>query len=414
MRKLEMVRIAIVGIGGYGRLLRPCILSAVDHGLGRIVAACDKRLEDLEDEVLHLRPYCSNFYDDAMEMLDAHRDECDAVFLIASIASHEQLTLAAAERGYHIWLEKPPAATIQEVDRMIAAVHAAGVVCQVAFRWIWSSDINFIKDRIVGGRLGRIESVVNCAGWPRRDYYYSRNEWAGKLRSGGKWALDGPATNALAHQTSNVLYLGSDRPGGFATPTSVRAELYAARDIESHDTAAIEIQTAEGIPLHFVVSHCSETEFGPVIEVHGEKGTARWTFTEGPVVTYNDGTEERSGREEELGRDKMVANFLRAVEVGDPELPKCTLADTRAYTLVADAMHESSGRIHRIDKPFVRRSGDEGDRGYTIIDGLDDALKRCAEGRCLFSDLPDPPPWSVPTERFDLGAYSEFPQRFEC
>jgi predicted dehydrogenase len=360
-----------------------------------------------------VRPYCSNFYDDAIEMLDAHRNECDAVFLVTGIASHEYLALAAAERGYHIWLEKPPAATIQEVDRMIAAVDAAGVVCQVAFRWIWSSDINFMKDRIVDGRLGRIKSVVNCAGWPRRDYYYSRNEWAGKLRSGDNWVLDGPATNALAHQTSNVLYLGSPEPGGFATPTFVRAELYSARDIESHDTAAIEIQTAEGIPLHFLVSHCSETEFGPVIEVHGEKGTGRWTFAEGPVVTYCDGSEERSGREEELGRDKMVANFVQAVESGDPKLPKCTLADTRNYTLVADGMHESSGRIHRIDKSFVRRSEDEGDRGYTIVDGLDDALKRAAAKRCVFSDLDDPPTWAVSTERFDLESYTEFPQRFQ-
>lgn len=297
---------------------------------------------------------------------------------------------------------------------MVAAVTAAGVVCQVAFRWIWSSDINFLKDRIVAGKLGQIRSVTIRAGWPRRDYYYARNTWAGKLRSDGNWVLDGPATNALAHQTNNLLYLGSPAAGRFATPTSVRAELYAARDIESHDTAAVEIQTAEGIPLYFLVSHCSETEFGPIIEVAGDKGAGRWTFADGPVVTYADGAEERNGREHQLGRDKMVANFFRAAEARDLSLPKCTLADTRNYALAADGMHESSGRIHRIDETFVRRSHDQGDRAYTVVEGMDDALARAAAGKCLFSDLPDAPGWAAATEAFDLSGYISFPQRFGC
>jgi len=407
-----MIRVAIVGIGGYGRLLRPNILSAVDHGMCRIVAAADTRLEELGEDVLYLRPYCENFYDDALEMLHAHQGQCDAVFLIAGIASHETLTVAAAEMGYDIWLEKPPAATVQEVDRMISAVRDAGVLCQVAFRWVWSSDINFIKSRIVTGKLGRIECVTIAAGWPRRDYYYSRNDWAGELRSGDKWVLDGPATNALAHQSNNLLYLASANEGGYATPTAVRAELYAARDIAAHDTAAIEIETADRTPAYFLVSHCSETEFGPIIEVVGEKGTGRWTFADGPVVTYKDGSQQRGGREVELGRDKMVANFIQAVETHDASVVHCSLGDTRNYALVANGMHESSRRVHHVDGKFVQRYEDADDRGWNVIDGADSLIKRAAQQRCLFSDMSDAPEWTVRTERFDLAGYRSFPQQF--
>ena len=45
-----MIRTAVVGIGGYGRLLRPNILSAVDHGMCEIVGACDSRLDELTDD----------------------------------------------------------------------------------------------------------------------------------------------------------------------------------------------------------------------------------------------------------------------------------------------------------------------------------------------------------------------------
>jgi len=403
-----------VGIGGYGRLLRPSILSAIDHGMCRLVAAADTRLAKLKDDTLKLEPYGPKLYDDAMEMLDDFAGKCQAVFLVTSIPSHEPLTTAAAKRGYHIWLEKPPSATIQETDRMIAAVEAAGVACQVAFRWVFSRDINFIKDRIVDGRLGKIKHVTNYAGWPRKADYYCRNPWAGNLTLNGKWVLDGPATNALAHQTNNLLYLASAEPGGYATPTSVRAELYAAGPVESHDTASIEVQTAQGVPLYFHVTHCSDRQFGPVIDVVGEKGKARWTFDTGPLVTYSDGRQERNGREVELGRDTMVAEFLRAGEAGDPSMVRCTLRHCRNYMLAANGMHESSGRIHRIADKFTRRVGEGTHQARTVIEGIDGMLAAAAEKRCLFSDLPGAPAWAVATEAVDVTDYTTFPRSFAC
>ncbi|KKM23861.1 hypothetical protein LCGC14_1610860 [marine sediment metagenome] len=164
------------------------------------------------------------------------------------------------ERGHNVYVEKPPAGTVQEVDRMIKAVADSGRICALGFQAIYGRSINWIKQRIVSGALGEVRRMRCWAFWPRPDAYYARNEWAGKLRLGPTWVLDGPSNNALSHQIANMLYLASPRERTFALPVTVRAELYHARDIESEDTSAIEITTAEGAVAHYLVSHCTAGE----------------------------------------------------------------------------------------------------------------------------------------------------------
>jgi predicted dehydrogenase len=296
--------------------------------------------------------------------------------------------------------------------------------------------------RVVAGRLGRVKTLACHAGWPRNRAYYARNDWAGKLRCGDTWVLDGPATNALAHQITNLLFLASSEPNRLATPMSVRAELYAAGEVESHDTAAIEIRTAEGPAAYFLASHCSEANFGPIIEIEAERGKVLWTTRDGAKITYTHGhppdvprsacptvssppartdtagqaSRGTAGSATEScpaadGRDKMVANFIEAVRANDPSLLRCPLSETRAFVLALDAAHESSRSIHRISPDHTRQVGD-GAEARTIVSGLDDLLARAAANRQLFSGPAGRPPWVTATEAFPLAGYTIFPQRF--
>ncbi len=407
-----MVQVAMVAIGGYGGTLAGHLIPIVEKGECRIVAAADTRLADLPKQAKTLREHGAELYTDAIEMLDAVKGECDAVFIATSIGSHAALTCAAAERGYHIHLEKPPAATIQEMDRMQQAVSEAGVICQVGFQATWSDELRFIEDRIAAGRLGRIESITVHAGWPRTREYYTRNNWAGRLKSGGNWVMDGPAMNALAHQVMNILLFASPEVGGYARPVSVRAELYAAGPVDSHDTAAIEIRTAKGPSLYFLGSHCSNERFGPIIEIRGEKGRATWRGFQETVISYDDGTQEQCEATRDAGRSSMVEGFLRALAGDDDSAVRCKLADARNFVLVLDGAHESSGRIHRIGEAFTRRVDADTDDARTVVEGLDELLVRGAESGALFSDLDGAPEWAVATEPFDLSDYRSFPQRF--
>ena len=407
-----MVRLAMVGIGGYGWELVEVIGRVADDAGCRLVGAADARFEAFPERAAALTAAGAELFGDALAMFDALRGRCDAVYIATGIPSHAALTVAAAEAGYHVHLEKPPAATVQELDAMLAALARAGRFCLVGFQALHGSDIRLLEDRAVSGALGQVRSLTCHAGWPRDRGYYARNGWAGRLRVGDAWALDGPAMNALAHQVTNMLFLASPAPGRLATPTSVRAELYAAGPVESHDTAAIEIRTAEGPTARFLASHCTAASFGPAIAIEAEGGRAEWQMWRGGTIRLADGTAEPVAGDKGAGRPQMVANFVEAVRAGDGSLLRCPLAETRQFVLALDGAHESSRRIHRIAAEHARRIDAGTDQARTVVAGLDELLVRCAEAGCLPSDLGDAPPWAVATEPFDLAGYSRFPQAF--
>ena len=407
-----MVRLAVIGIGGYGWELVKTINHLASHdGRCRLVAAADNRLTAMGERAGQLADRGVELFDDALAMFQALRGRCEAVYIATGIGSHAALTAAAARAGFHVHLEKPPAATVQDVDLMLQALRESRRMCLVGFQALHGDDVRFIKDRVVSGRLGTIRSIACYAGWPRGRAYYARNEWAGKLMSGQAWVLDGPATNALAHQLANMLFFASSEPGKLATPAVVRAELYAAGDIDSHDTAAIEIRTAEGPRVYFLASHCSHETFGPVIEVAGERGKAVWEIRKGLTITYDDGSTETCGHDERQSV-KMVANLVEAVESGDASVLRCPLDQAWKMVLALDGAHESSGRVHRISDGFKRRLDEGTDKAHTVVEGLDEMLVQAARERLLFSELPDAPGWAVSTQAYDLTGYTSFPQRF--
>jgi len=401
---------AIVGATGYaGSHIRR--IEAHGEALGCRVSAVTIRPADrLDGQVEQFAAKGAAVFADAVEMFDALAGKVDGVFIPTGIYTHCELTCAALERGHNVYVEKPPAATVQEVDRMLAAARGSGRVCLLGFQAVFGPGINFIKDRVVSGALGEVRRLRAWALWPRPDSYYARNEWAGRLKVGDSWVLDGPTNNALSHEISNMLYLASPRRRAFATPRAVRAELYHARDIESEDTSAVEIHTAEGAVACFVVSHCTAGEHvGPWIEIDCANGRARRTFGGPAEVTYADGRVESLPVEGADPGLAPLANFTEAVRAGDPQLVRCDLAMGRNFTLALNGAFESSRKTHAIDRRFVRRAG-AGPEATTVVDGLDEAISRCGPQGRLYSDIGCP--WAVKTDPFDLTGYARFPAVF--
>ena len=406
------VRLAVVGMTGYGWLLIQQIQKASGSLGCRLVAAADNQMCKTPDRVAKLKAQGVALYDDAAAMFEALAGECDGIYVATGIHSHEPLAVAAFRAGFPVHLEKPAAATVQEVDRMLGEMERTGLFCLVGFHAVHSDEIRFIKDRVASGRLGEVTTLTCWASWPRGEAYYRRNDWAGRLRVGERWVLDGPASNALAHQITNMLLLASPQPNRLAVPQKVRAELYAGSPIEGHDTAAIEIRTAEGQVARLLVSHCGAKEFGPVIEIQAQRGKAVYQAKAGASIRYADGGSESCPPSPDSGRGQMIANFVQAVRAGDGSALRCPLAEARAATAVIDGAHESSGRIHRIGDGHCRMVDDGPGGRRTVIEGLDDMLTGAARRRCLLSELPNSPPWAVATEGFDLADYRSFPQRF--
>jgi hypothetical protein len=217
--------------------------------------------------------------------------------------------------------------------------------------------------------------------------------------------------NALAHQVANMLLVASRAAGQFAQPTAVRAELYAAGPVESHDTAAIEIRTDAGVTCLLYVSHCTMKAWHPTMELTGQRGVIRWQMNVGGEILPAGGKPKTFAFDDQQ-HGRMIRNFVEAVRSGDGSMLRCDLPAARTHVLALDGAHESSGRIHRIDSEFTQRLDGGTDEARTVVDDLDAMLPAAAEAGCLFSELPNAPKWTARTRPFDVRGYKSFPQRF--
>ena len=295
--------------------------------------------------------------------------------------------------GSHVLCEKPAAATVRDVDRMIEAEAKSGRRVAVGFQWSFTPSIRRLKEDIAGGILGKPVLLKSLCLWPRDESYYNRSEWAGRLRDHeGRWVLDSPANNAMAHDLHNMLYLLGDDAANSAEPIEVVAETYQANEIESFDTAAVRVRADDGAELLFFGSHAVPVEVGPVFAFEFTDAVAEYAGGSCPVVArFRDGsTKEYPSPQGEPHSLKLWA-FLEAIACGSP-IP-CGLQAARAHTVCVNGIHTSVPVSRRLPAEITKRSGPVG-RRLTYVEGLAETLRECYERAALPSELGRP--WAHP------------------
>ena len=87
------------------------------------------------------------------------RKDIDAVIVTSETNKHGDHCVAAAEAGKQILLQKPMALSLEECDRIIAAVDRAGVSLQMAFQMRCDPVNQKMKQWIDDGTLGKIGTL---------------------------------------------------------------------------------------------------------------------------------------------------------------------------------------------------------------------------------------------------------------
>src|SRR3990172_5578453 len=118
-------RIGLIGCGFIGRFHARAFRGLIRRGLidAEYVAVCDHDEERARSfaEIADV----SFVMTDAAEVIDS--PDVDVVYVCVPTAAHRELVLRAAERGKHVFCEKPLATTLADVEEMVTAVAAAGV-----------------------------------------------------------------------------------------------------------------------------------------------------------------------------------------------------------------------------------------------------------------------------------------------
>jgi len=378
----QIVRFATVGARGYARTLLAYMRMLVDKGRGQLVAATIRNKASRPNIVARFEADGVQVFDSYEAMLAACQGKVDVVVLPTAIHHHAPMSIAALEGGYHVLVEKPAAARLTDVDRMIAAREASGKQCAVGFQLIYSPVIQALKRTIGEGKLGRVKRIRTIALWPRGPVYYERNNWAGKLFCDGQPVYDSPFNNALAHHIMNMLYLAFPGRGRAAYAAQVEAELFRTYDIESFDTGCLRVRTDSDVEVVFAASHACDTLIDPVMQLEAERAAVYCQLDERATITYTDGTTETI--EQEDPREQMFHNVIEAV-TGTASEPLCTLEIARAHVACIEAMHQVAP-IVTIPPSFVSQTTE----GQRVIVGVAEAVQQVFADGQLFSEIGAP------------------------
>ncbi len=123
----------------------------------------------------------------ASEVIDS--PDIDVVYVCLPTAWHKELVLRAAQRGKHVFCEKPLATTLADVEEMVAAVERAGVKAGVGLILRHSPILTVLKALIEDPSLGRLMVMIlrDDQFFPVHGHYAS--EWRKDRRLVGSGTL---------------------------------------------------------------------------------------------------------------------------------------------------------------------------------------------------------------------------------
>jgi protoporphyrinogen oxidase/predicted dehydrogenase len=143
------LRIGVVGLGYWGPNL---VRNLADGQIFDLSYLCDVRPKPLD--ALSRRYPGVPCTTDFAEML---KDEAlDAVAIATPVSTHFSLAMAALEAGKNVFVEKPLAASSEQVEQLTAVAREKGLVLMPGHTFLYSPAVTTIKALIDSGELGEI------------------------------------------------------------------------------------------------------------------------------------------------------------------------------------------------------------------------------------------------------------------
>jgi len=398
----KQVSVLFVSIGGYGRYYLETMFNEISVEKANVCGVVDPYAEkaalfpEIQRRGIPIFADIEDFY--------RLGHTADLVVISSPIHFHVLQSCVALKNGSQVLCDKPIGATVQEVDELIKIRDESGKWVMIGYQWSYSKAIQDLKKDIMKGKLGRPFRLKTLCLWPRDDTYYQRNGWAGRIKdNSGKWVLDSPVNNAVAHYLHNMFYVLGQEVNSSAIPKEVTAECCRANPIENYDTAACRIQTTKNVEILFYVSHATLDEIGPIFHFEFEKAVVSYGKSSQEIVArFKNGSETRYGRPDDT---PQFSKLFQAVDtVIKPQPLLCPPEAARSQTVAMNGVQESAGEIINFPKTLVHR--DKEKRRFWVTD-----LSRDLEYCYLHNILPSEArmKWGRKGKTVHLDNYNFFP-----
>lgn len=251
------IRFALLGCG---RIAKNHVGPLLELPGARLVSLCDLDLErarrySQSSEI----PVYSNYHD----MMRS--EKIDVVSILTPSGMHAEHAMDIMDRYQkHVVLEKPPALTINDMNRMNEVAVKNGVKIFPIYQNRYNKAVSRVRSDISDGIFGKIALATIRLRWCRKQPYYDRDPWR------GTWAMDGGAlTNQGIHYIDLLQYLVGDVESVFSR---IATQLV---NVEVEDTAVATIRFKSGaLGVVEVTTAARPDDFEASISILGEHGSA--------------------------------------------------------------------------------------------------------------------------------------------
>ena len=264
---MRKIKTGIIGSGKVGRLHAAALAANPKSEFTAVLGRTESKTKAFADQ------YGVKAYTNLDTFLA--QSGVEAVCVCTPHPAHRDPSVAAAEAGVHLLVEKPLASSLEDCDAILEAVERNGVklgmVCQRRF----FEPCARIRKAIEDGKIGKpILGTVTVLGW-RDQAYYDSDPWRGTWKEEGGGVL----VNQAVHQLDLMLwYMGP------VTEVSGFWGNLNHPGIEVEDTAVASIRFKSGALGQVLVSNSYNPAIHGKVSVLGSNGALVGAQTDGGAM----------------------------------------------------------------------------------------------------------------------------------
>jgi predicted dehydrogenase len=341
--------VAILGLGHwYSAYNLARALTEYPHA--ELVAAAWQDASQLD---AFTRTFGINGYRDYAALLE--QEHADIIHIATPVAEICDLTILSARAGKHLIVGKPMAMTLEQADRMVEAVEAAGVCC-FPFQGIMRLRLADLKCRVDAGEIGELAVIHQTCRWSiAEDWFHSGTPG---------WFVDPDRVPGGAFIDEGIYWIDAFRwlTGGDILDVDARMANIVHKGLDVEDWGQATFTMSSGaiatLEASWTINAPSTTGPSPKqnsvvrLELVGTRGEIhdQWFRAPGRAVLAagaRDWIFERRAEEPfPPGVPQPLAHLIDCVERG--EQPVATIRDARASLAAAFAAYQSAREQGRV------------------------------------------------------------------
>ena len=272
---MKTINVAVIGAGWFGDVHSECLLRAQSM-LHDVKVKLHTVVDIYEPAAIKCKEkYGFEYYTtDWHEVID--NPEIDLVDVCTDNKFHKEMSVAAIERGKHVFCEKPLSDTVEDAVYMTEAADKAGITNMVDFHYRKIPALAQLHDLIQAGKLGRIYHIkgmfLQDFGFdsPMTWRFKKASSGGGSIVTMGSHVID--AVRYLVGEIDEVCSVGETFIDKRTDPNTGMTDTC---DVDDAMTVLLKFKNG-AIGMLMTSWLCHGCRHHHELEVYGEKGSAKF------------------------------------------------------------------------------------------------------------------------------------------